>query len=62
MPNPVRLAVIAKAHLDDVRLCFPSAWMQRAGLALGAPLGRLLGYDSTYEASDPGDPSLAVRP
>jgi mannose-6-phosphate isomerase-like protein (cupin superfamily) len=60
MPNPVRLAVIAKAHFDDVRLPFPPAWMQRAGLAVGSPLGRLLGYGATYEASDPGDPSLAV--
>jgi mannose-6-phosphate isomerase-like protein (cupin superfamily) len=48
MPNPLRLAVIAKAHFDDVRLPFPPAWMQRTGLALGAPLGRLLGYRETY--------------
>jgi quercetin dioxygenase-like cupin family protein len=50
MPNPMRLAVIAKAHFDDVRLPFPPVWMQRAGLALGAPLGRLLGYRTTYES------------
>jgi quercetin dioxygenase-like cupin family protein len=48
MPNPLRLAVIAHAHLDDVRLPFPPAWMQRMGLAMGAPLGRLLGYEATY--------------
>jgi quercetin dioxygenase-like cupin family protein len=48
MPNPLRLAVIAHAHFDDVRLPFPPAWMQRMGLALGAPLGRLLGYEATY--------------
>jgi quercetin dioxygenase-like cupin family protein len=48
MPNPLRLAVIARAHFDTVRLPFPPAWMQKAGLALGAPLGRLLGYTSTY--------------
>jgi mannose-6-phosphate isomerase-like protein (cupin superfamily) len=41
MPNPLRLAVIADAHFDDVRLPFPPAWMQKAGLAMGAPLGRL---------------------
>jgi quercetin dioxygenase-like cupin family protein len=51
MPNPLRLAVIAQAHFDDVRLPFPPAWMQRAGLALGAPLGRLLGYKATYVPS-----------
>jgi quercetin dioxygenase-like cupin family protein len=48
MPNPLRLAVIAHSHFDDVRLPFPPAWMQRMGLALGAPLGRLFGYEATY--------------
>ena len=47
MPNPLRLAVIARAHFDDVRLPFPPAWMQWLGLALGAPIGRLVGYGST---------------
>jgi mannose-6-phosphate isomerase-like protein (cupin superfamily) len=47
-PNPLRLAVIAKAHFDTVRLRFPPAWIQAAGLALGSPLGRLLGYEATY--------------
>ena len=50
MPNPIRLAVIAKAHFDTVRLPFPPDWMQAAGLALAAPLGRLLGYGATYES------------
>jgi mannose-6-phosphate isomerase-like protein (cupin superfamily) len=49
MPNPLRLAVIARAHFDTVRLPFPPAWVQRLGLALGAPLGRLVGYRPTYE-------------
>jgi quercetin dioxygenase-like cupin family protein len=48
MPNPLRLAVIAKAHFDTVRLPFPPAWVQKAGLAMGAPAGRLLGYRPTY--------------
>ncbi len=39
MPGPLRLAVIARAHFDDVRLPFPPASLQRAGLAVGAPLG-----------------------
>jgi quercetin dioxygenase-like cupin family protein len=51
LPNPLRLAVIARAHFDTVRLPFPPAWMQKAGLALGAPLGRLLGYGPTYAAA-----------
>ena len=49
MPNPLRLAVIAKAHFDTVRLPFPPVWMQRVGLGLGAPLGGLLGYRATFE-------------
>jgi quercetin dioxygenase-like cupin family protein len=51
LPNPLRLAVIAKAHFDTVRLPFPPAWLQRAGLALGAPLGRALGYRETALAA-----------
>jgi quercetin dioxygenase-like cupin family protein len=47
MPNPLRLAVIARAHFDTVRLPYPPAWLQRLGLALGAPLGRALGYRPT---------------
>jgi mannose-6-phosphate isomerase-like protein (cupin superfamily) len=60
LPNPLRLAVIAKAHFDDVRLPFPPAWMQRLGLALGAPLGRLFGYSATYEAREPAVSRLAA--
>jgi quercetin dioxygenase-like cupin family protein len=51
MPNPLRLAVIAKSHFDTVRLPFPPAWLQRAALAVGAPLGRLLGYRPTVVAA-----------
>jgi mannose-6-phosphate isomerase-like protein (cupin superfamily) len=47
MPNPLRLAVIAKAHFDTVRLPFPPAFVQRAGLALAAPFGKALGYGET---------------
>jgi quercetin dioxygenase-like cupin family protein len=60
LPNPLRLAVIARSHFDDVRLAFPPAWMQKTGLALGAPLGLLCGYRNTYEPQAPGDPSLAI--
>jgi quercetin dioxygenase-like cupin family protein len=47
MPNPLRLAVIARSHFDTVRLPFPPASLQRAALAIAAPLGRLLGYRAT---------------
>ena len=57
MPNPTRLAVIARHHFDDVRLPFPPAWLQRLGLAFGAPLGRLLGYKPTYQAQAPTTPT-----
>jgi quercetin dioxygenase-like cupin family protein len=48
LPNPLRLAVIAEAHFDTVRLPAPPAFLQQAGLLLAAPLGRLLGYRASY--------------
>ena len=51
--NPFRLAVIAKAHFDTVRLPFLPAWMQATALAVGAPLGRA-GYRPTH-AAEGGD-------
>ena len=56
MPNPLRLAVIARHHFGDVRLPFPPARLQRLGLALAAPLGRLLGYRPTHEPAEPKTP------
>jgi mannose-6-phosphate isomerase-like protein (cupin superfamily) len=53
MPGLLQLAVVANRHFDDVRLPFPPAWLQRLGLAVGAPLGRLLGYESTFELEQP---------
>src|SRR4051794_3948739 len=58
MPNPLRLAVIANHHFDVVRLPGIPHWMQKAGLALGSPMGRLVGYRPTYEAAA-GDVALA---
>jgi quercetin dioxygenase-like cupin family protein len=51
LPNPLRIAVIAKAHFDTVRLPFPPGWLQRAALALGAPIGKLLRYPATMTAA-----------
>jgi quercetin dioxygenase-like cupin family protein len=59
-PNPLRLAVIAKAHFDTVRLPFPPAAVQRLGLALGAPLGRVLGYAPTYVPAGAAPAATAV--
>ncbi len=55
MPNLLRLAVIAREHFDTVRLPFPPAALQRIGLALGAPLGRLFGYEPTYAGASASD-------
>jgi quercetin dioxygenase-like cupin family protein len=51
MPNPPRLAVIARHHFDDVRLPLIPHVLQRAALAMGAPIGRVFGYYATYEAA-----------
>ena len=59
MPSPLRLAVIANAHFDTVRLPFPPAVMQRIGLALGAPVGRLFGYEPVYTPGE-GVPAPAA--
>ena len=48
MPNPFRLAVIANAHFDTVQLPVVPAWMQKVALAMGAPVGRAMGYGATY--------------
>jgi quercetin dioxygenase-like cupin family protein len=57
LPNPLRLAVIARHHFGDVRLPFPPAWLQRLGLLLGAPVGRLLGYRPAHTPSAPQAPT-----
>jgi quercetin dioxygenase-like cupin family protein len=49
MPSPLRLAVIANAHFDDVRLPHVPAFAQKVALASGAAFGRLVGFRPTYE-------------
>lgn len=60
-PSPLRLAVIAKAHVDDVRLPYVPAFAQKVALATGAALGRLARFESTYEptGSRQLEPALA---
>jgi quercetin dioxygenase-like cupin family protein len=60
MPNPLRLAVIAKHHFDGVRLPLIPHVLQRAALALGAPLGRAVGYEPTYAPAPAGEVELAT--
>jgi quercetin dioxygenase-like cupin family protein len=59
MPNPFRLAVIAQHHFDDVRLPVIPQSLQRLALAMGAPLGRLVGFQPVYESA-PGALSAAT--
>jgi len=59
MPNPFRLAVIADAHFDVVRLPVVPTWLQRAALAVGSRLGRLAGYRPVYQ---PTPVRAALRP
>jgi hypothetical protein len=58
MPRPLRLAVIARHHFDDVRLPGIPHFLQRAALAMGAPIGKAFGYAETYGAA--GDLETAV--
>ena len=58
MPNPIRLAVIANHHFGDVQLPVVPRWMQKAALAMGAPVGRLFGYQPTYVPA--GDTAAAA--
>ena len=60
MPNLLRLAVIANAHFDTVRLPFPPSTLQRLGLAMGAPLGRAFGYQPVYVPTAQGVPAGAT--
>jgi quercetin dioxygenase-like cupin family protein len=53
MPNPFRLAVIANAHFDTVQLPKIPAWVQKTALAMGAPLGKAMGYGPTYRPEWP---------
>jgi hypothetical protein len=59
MPSPLRLAVIAQAHFDVVRLPRIPHALQRLALAAGAPLGKALGYMPTY-APAPDDAVAAA--
>src|SRR5688500_16615207 len=59
MPNPLRLAVIARHHFDDVRLPLIPHVLQRAALTMGAPLGKALGYRPVYEPAGEAEAAVA---
>ena len=58
MPSPLRLAVIANAHFDDLRLPYVPAFAQKAALATGAAIGRLAGFEPTYRPTPALEPAL----
>jgi len=62
MPNPFRLAVIAKEHFDVVRVPVVPVALQRLGLAVGAPVGRLLGYRPDYVSRSRRNRPTTLRP
>jgi quercetin dioxygenase-like cupin family protein len=61
MPNPFRLAVIAQAHLDTVVLPKVPVWMQKTALAMGAPVGKAMGYGPTYTPTPQGYGAAAAQ-
>ena len=62
MPNPVRMAVIANEYFDNVRAPHVPGALQKAALAAGAAVGRLVGYTPSYQPvpSLPNEPAIAV--
>jgi mannose-6-phosphate isomerase-like protein (cupin superfamily) len=44
MPNPVRMAAIARAHRDVIRLAGVPAWLQDIGTLAAMPLAHACGY------------------
>jgi quercetin dioxygenase-like cupin family protein len=62
MPRPLQLAVIANAHFADSRAPYIPGWMQKAGLSVGAALGRLAGYEPTYTPVAAPAPAASTEP
>jgi quercetin dioxygenase-like cupin family protein len=57
MPSPLRLARIANAHFDDVRLPYVPGFLQKTALVSGAALGRLAGFRPTHEPTRELEPA-----
>ena len=53
MPNPLRMAVIARAHRDVIRLAGVPTWLQDLGTLGALPLARLAGYGASYQPVKP---------
>lgn len=59
MPNPLRLAVIANHHFEDVQLPVVPRWLQKVALAMGAPIGRSLGFQPNHAPAGAPAPATA---
>ena len=53
MPNPVRMAAIARAHRDVIRLPGIPAWLQDLATLSAMPLAYLAGYGAGYHPAKP---------
>lgn len=58
LPNPFRLAVIMERHFNLVNLPLIPASLQHFGLKLGAPVGKLFGYTSSYRRVTVASPAV----
>ena len=50
LPNPVRMAAIARHHREVIRLAGVPAWLQDLGTAMAMPLAGVCRYGATYQA------------
>jgi quercetin dioxygenase-like cupin family protein len=53
MPNPVRMAAIARAHRDVIRLPGIPAWLQDLATLSAMPLAYIAGYGAGYQPAKP---------
>lgn len=52
IPNPLRFAVVSKAYPGLAYTTAAPIWLQKLGFAVLAPIGRLVGYEATYESAE----------
>ncbi|MBI1886385.1 MAG: cupin domain-containing protein [Chloroflexi bacterium] len=55
LPNPLRMAVVARSLRDETYMAGVPVALQRAGIAVMAPLGRLLRYGPPLAGHDGGE-------
>jgi quercetin dioxygenase-like cupin family protein len=60
MPNPVRMAAIARAHRDVVRGAGAPGWVQDIGTLATMPLARVFGYTTPRERARSANPILTA--